>query len=264
MSTTVNSSRQWGLLVLVGLVTGLFSGMFGIGGGLIIVPALTMIVGFDQKLASGTSLATIIPLSLVGVASYAAQGNVSLWGAIFIAAGSIFGTAIGTWLLDKLPVPHLQIIFSLFMIVAIVSLFLVVPSRDATLTIDVWQSIFLVILGVVVGVLSGLLGIGGGAIVVPTLMLLFGVSDLVAKGTSLLMMLPTSVFGTWKNFRHQHVDIRAALIVGIPACFTTTVGTWLANLLPPLVANILFAIFLVFIGGRMFLKAIRTLNKKQS
>lgn len=253
-----SKGSQRGLLLLVGLVAGLFSGMFGVGGGIIVVPALTMIVHFDQKLASGTSLAAIIPLSLVGMASYAARGDISLVGAILIAIGAFLGAQTGTWLLEKLPVRTIQITFSLFIVVAIVSLFLVIPSRDVALTVGWGSGLALIVLGVVVGVLSGLLGIGGGAIVVPALMLIFGVSDLVAKGTSLLMMLPTALSGTWGNFRRGNVDLKAAAIVGIPACLTTMFGTWVANLISPLTSNILFAIFLAFVAIRMFVTAVRS------
>lgn len=249
--------NRWGILILVGLVAGLFSGMFGIGGGILIVPALTMLAGFSQKLASGTSLAAIVPLSLVGVSSYATSGNLSLVGAILIALGALGGAQIGTWLLDRLPVRILKLIFSLFIVIAIVSLFLVVPSRDAILAITWLSALALIVLGVAVGILSGLLGIGGGAIVVPSLMLLFGVSDLVAKGTSLLMMLPTALSGTWGNWRHGNVNLKAAIAIGLPACVTTTLGTWVAHLIPPLAGNILFAVFLAFVALRMFLEAVR-------
>lgn len=249
--------NRWGILILVGLVAGLFSGMFGIGGGILIVPALTMLAGFGQKLASGTSLAAIVPLSLVGVSSYATSGNLSLVGAILIALGALGGAQIGTWLLDRLPVRILKLIFSLFIVVAIVSLFLVVPSRDAILAITWLSALALIVLGVAVGILSGLLGIGGGAIVVPSLMLLFGVSDLVAKGTSLLMMLPTALSGTWGNWRHGNVNLKAAIAIGLPACVTTTLGAWVAHLIPPLTGNILFAVFLAFVALRMFLEAVR-------
>ena len=82
--------------------------------------------------------------------------------------------------------------FVAFLAVVIVSLFVVIPSRDAVLELTWVTGIGLVVLGVITGILAGLLGVGGGIIVVPVLVLIFGASDLVAKGTSLLMMIPTA------------------------------------------------------------------------
>ncbi len=111
--------------------------------------------------------------------------------------------------------------------------------------------------GVVTGILSGLMGVGGGIIVVPALMLLFGTSDLVAKGTSLLMMIPTAISGTVGNIRRHNVDLVAAALVGVAACTTTALGAWIATLLDPLAGNILFALFLVFVGVQMALRLLR-------
>ena len=107
------------------------------------------------------------------------------------------------------------------------------------------------------GILAGLLGVGGGIIVVPALMLVFGTSDLVAKGTSLLMMIPTAVSGTIGNVRRGNVDLVAAALIGLAACTTTALGAWIAVQVDPLVANILFALFLTVIAGQMALRAVR-------
>ena len=88
-------------------------------------------------------------------------------------------------------------------------------------------------------------------------MLLFGTSDLIAKGTSLLMMIPTAVSGTIGNIRRRNVDLVAAAIVGGAACTTTALGAWIATLVDPLTGNMLFAVFLVVIAVQMALRAVR-------
>ncbi|MBN9196669.1 MAG: sulfite exporter TauE/SafE family protein, partial [Microbacterium sp.] len=115
----------------------------------------------------------------------------------------------------------------------------------------------LAVTGVVTGILSGLLGVGGGVVVVPALMLLFGTSDLVAKGTSLLMMIPTALSGTIGNVRRQNVDLVAAAVVGLAACTTTALGAWIATLVDPFVGNILFAVFLTVIAVQLAVRAVR-------
>ena len=141
------------------------------------------LLGFGQRLAAGTSLAAIVPTSLVGVISYAVNGTVDWVAAILLAAGAIGGAQLGSYLLAKLPKKALQWGFIGFLLVVVVSLFLIVPSRTAEIDLHVGSIIGLILLGFLTGVLSGLLGIGGGVVVVPMLILLFGASDLIAKGT---------------------------------------------------------------------------------
>jgi uncharacterized protein len=241
----------------IGLAAGLLSGLFGVGGGTVIVPLLVLSLGFDQRLAAGTSLAAIVPTATVGVISYALHGSVAWIPALILAAGAVVGAQAGTWLLPRMPITALRWGFVGFLVVVIVSLFVVIPSRDAGLPITIVSVIGLIALGLVTGVLAGLLGVGGGVIVVPVLMLLFGASDLIAKGTSLLMMIPTAISGTVGNFRRRNVDLVAAALVGGAACTTTALGAWLASIVDPLLGNILFAAFLTVIAVQMAVRAVR-------
>ncbi|PSL36983.1 hypothetical protein CLV49_0586 [Labedella gwakjiensis] len=254
---TRHSPRTITFLILIGLVAGFMSGLFGVGGGIIIVPALVILAGFEQRLAAGTSLAAILPTAIVGVVTYAIQGHVDVVVALILAAGAVVGAQIGSWLLSRLPKAVLQWGFIAFLLVVVVQLFLVVPSRDQGIELSVGLIVGLVALGLITGVLSGLLGIGGGVVVVPMLILLFGSSDLIAKGSSLLMMIPTALSGTIGNARRKNVDLLAASVVGVAACTTTTVGALVAGALAPEVANVLFAVFLVLIAARMISDMVR-------
>jgi uncharacterized membrane protein YfcA len=245
-------------LVLIGLAAGFLSGLFGVGGGILIVPALMLLVSFDQRIAAGTSLAAIVPMSVVGVVSYAVGGSVDWVAAALLAAGAIVGAQVGSHLLSRLPRRALRWGFIAFLLVVIVSLFLVIPSREASIEFSVGSVISLVALGLVTGVLSGLLGIGGGAVVVPMLIVLFGASDLVAKGTSLLMMIPTALSGTIGNVLRRIVDLPAAAVIGVSACTTTALGAVVAAAITPQTANLLFAAFLVAVVTQLIVKALRS------
>ncbi len=175
-----------------------------------------------------------MPTATVGVISYAVHGSVAWIPALILAAGAVGGAQIGTWLLPRLPLTALRWSFVGFLVAVIVSLFLVIPSRDADLPLTVAsRSSASSCSGVVTGTLAGLLGVGGGIIVVPALMLLFGASDLIAKGTSLLMMIPTAISGTVGNVRRHNVDLFAAALIGVAACTTTALGAWIATLVDP-------------------------------
>lgn len=256
-ATRPRDARFFVSCIGIGLAAGLLSGLFGVGGGTVIVPLLVFLLGFDQRLAAGTSLAAIVPTAMVGVISYGVHGSVAWIPALILAVGAVVGAQGGTWLLPRMPITALRWGFVGFLAVVIVSLFLVIPSRDAELILSPLVVIALLGLGLVTGVLAGLLGVGGGVVVVPALMLLFGTSDLVAKGTSLLMMIPAAVSGTIGNIKRTNVDLVAAAVIGGAACTTTALGAWIATIVDPLTANILFAVFLTVIAVQMAIKAIR-------
>ncbi len=257
MSTHRRSARSVSLFIVIGLAAGLLSGLFGVGGGTVIVPLLGMLAGFPHRLAAGTSLAAIVPTAIVGVISYAVHGAVAWIPALILAAAAVVGAQVGTWLLHRIPVTALRWAFVAFLLVVIVGLFLVVPSREADIRLTVLSVLGLIATGLVTGVLSGLLGVGGGVIIVPALMLGFGASDLIAKGTSLMMMIPTALSGTIGNIRRKNVDLVAAALVGLAACTTTALGAWLSTLLDPAAGNILFAAFVVVIAVQMAVKTVR-------
>lgn len=257
--TTVSSRSPRAIIssIAIGLAAGLLSGLFGVGGGTVIVPMLVLLLAYDQRRAAGTSLAAIIPTATVGVISYAAHDAVAWIPALILAGGSVIGAQLGTALLPKISQTALRWMFSAFLVVVIVSLFIVIPSRAADLDLSVASGAGLVVLGLLTGVLAGLLGVGGGVVVVPALVLLFGTSDLLAKGTSLLMMIPTAISGTIGNLRRHNVDVVAGIVIGVAACTTTALGAWIATQLDPRTANILFAAFLTYVAVQMMVKAVR-------
>jgi uncharacterized membrane protein YfcA len=241
----------------IGLLAGLLSGLFGVGGGTVIVPLLVLVLAYNQRLAAGTSLAAIVPTATVGVISYALNDSVAWIPGLILAAGAVVGAQIGTWLLPRVSIIALRWSFIAFLVAVIVSLFIVVPSRDAGLPLTLLSIAGLVVLGVVTGTVAGLIGVGGGIVVVPALMLLFGTSDLIAKGTSLLMMIPTAISGTFGNLRRGNVDLLAAALIGVAACTTTALGAWIATIVDPFWGNVLFAAFLTFIAAQLAVRTIR-------
>ena len=244
-------------LILLGIAAGYLSGLFGVGGGIIVVPMLLML-GLDQRLAAGTSVAAILPTSIVGAIGYAVSGNVDWLAGLLLAIGIVVGAQLGTFLLARLPKGVLFWMFVVFLVVVIVNLWLSVPQRDAEIAIDVWSGAALVLTGLLTGILSGLLGVGGGIIVVPVLMFFFGASDLIAKGTSLLMMVPGSISATIGNARRRNVNLRAAAIVGLAACVASPLGLLTATLITPFWSNALFSVLLAGVTVQLIVKHLRS------
>lgn len=105
------------LLLLVGLIAGVAAGFFGIGGGLVIVPALVFILGFTQHKATGTSLVCLLPpLGIGAVYEYSKNGNVDLRAAAVIATMLLLGGWFGGKYANKMSGPHLSLAFGVFAI----------------------------------------------------------------------------------------------------------------------------------------------------
>lgn len=222
------SARSIIVLIVVGMLVGVLSGMFGIGGGTVIVPALVWL-GLSQRNAAATSTLAIVPTSISGVISYATGGHVDWLAAALLFCGMFIGGQIGSWLLSRLPELVLRWIFVAFLVFVVINQVSFVPSRDHQIVMTVVTGIGLALLGVVIGTLAGLLGIGGGALAVPSLSMLFGASDLVARGTSLLAMFPNSITTSAANLKRRLAHVKTALIIGVTAAVTAPLGTWIAG-----------------------------------
>ena len=242
-------------LVGIGLAAGFFSGLFGVGGGLIVVPGLVVIMRLDHRRAVGTSLLAILPAVLGSLGAYAVAGSVNFLVGGLLALGAVAGAQLGSWLLQRMPVRVAQWIFVGFVAVMIVQLIFLVPDRGAGIALDPLRIAGLIVLGLVAGVLSALLGIGAGGVVVAMLMLL-GASDLTAKGASLVMMVPGVASGTVANLLRHNIDVRAAFVVGSASLVGSPLGAWAAHQVPPQVGSGLFAGFLAVIGIMMLRQAL--------
>lgn len=250
------SARSIIVLIVVGMLVGVLSGMFGIGGGTVIVPALVWL-GLSQRNAAATSMLAIVPTAISGVVSYAAGGNVDWLAAALLFCGMFVGGQVGSWLLSRLPELVLRWIFVAFLVFVVINQVSFVPSRDHQIVMTVVTGIGLALLGVVIGTLAGLLGIGGGALAVPSLSMLFGVSDLVARGTSLLAMFPNSITTSAANLKRRLAHVKTALIIGVTAAATAPLGTWIAGEVSPRVGAIMFACYLCVLLVRSVFVAVK-------
>lgn len=257
--SSTKSPQSLLLVIATGVVAGFLSGLFGVGGGLVIVPALVTILDMEQRRASATSLVSIILTAAAGSTTYAISGQVSLIATAFLVAGALAGAQIGVYLLRKLPDWILPWIFVGFVAVVIVSQQLQAPTRDAALVLDVPRGIGLIVVGVVSGIFSGLVGVGGGSVIVPCLELVVGVGDLLARGTSLLVMIPTAATGTRTNLKHGLADLKTGIIVGLGAAAITPIGAAVAAHVSPETGNLLFSGFLLAVVINTVAKA----RKKQ-
>lgn len=111
--------------------------------------------------------------------------------------------------------------------------------------------------GVLTGMLSGLLGVGGGIFMVPVLVLVVGLTQHEAQATSLLVVLPTAIVATWSLHRRGVGDLRVSLRMGLVGVLGSVAGTLLALSLPGHTLRICFAVLLVIVGLRLLRDAAR-------
>jgi len=106
------------MFIVIGVFSGLASGLFGIGGGVLVVPALAFMAGFSQEKAVGTSLAVLLPpVGLAAVLQYWRQGDVDLKGALWVAAGLFVGAWLGALLSLRAGEARMKVAFGIFLVV---------------------------------------------------------------------------------------------------------------------------------------------------
>jgi uncharacterized membrane protein YfcA len=234
----------------VGIAAGFLAGLFGVGGGLLIVPGLVLAAGMDQRLAHGTSLAAVLPISIASVVTYAAHDNVDWTAALWLSVGAVAGAVVGTKLLHVLPHRTLVMVFSVVVLASAVRLF-IATDADGRSALSAPGVVALVAVGLAAGILAGLLGVGGGIIMIPAMILLFGIVPVVAKGTSAAVIVPTAVIGTWSNRSRGNADLRAAAVVGGAGIVTAALGGTVADKMSDELSNVLFASLLVVVAARL-------------
>lgn len=235
----------------VGILAGFLSGLFGVGGGILIVPGLVLLLPLTQRSAHGTSLAAIVPIAISGVIGYIVDGAIDWPVAAAIIAGAVGGSVIGADALHWMPQRWLRMAFIAFLLLTAARMMLTTPVVTGRGEVDAWMILGLVLLGVASGTLAGLLGVGGGIVIVPVLVTLFLVPDAVAKGTSLVVIVPTAVAGTFRNVRNGNADLRVATAVGIAGAASAFFGAQIATDMTARTSSVLFGLLLVAVAARM-------------
>lgn len=237
--------------IFIGLLSGIFGGLVGLGGGVIMIPLMVGIMKLGQHKAHGTSLVALVFTGMAGAATYGLKGSVDIASAALLAATAIFTARAGAHFAHALPEWKLKRSFGAFLI--LVSLLLLskpyLPRMENPASGWVKAAILLCA-GAFTGFLSGMMGVGGGSIMVPAMVLLAGFGQHIAQGSSLLAMVPAGGVGSYAHWRLGNVetDLIKGLIPGI--IVGTYLGASLAHLLPEGVLRIVFAAVLIWTGVR--------------
>ena len=242
-------------LALVGAAAGLLSGLLGIGGGIIIVPGLIWAAGLDRHTASGTSLVAILPIAAVAAVTYAVApgGAFDAEASAIFLLGSVTGAVLGARLNARVSERVLRLAMAI--ISGIFGLRLVIPlgfgAGKESLPLDAVTVVVLLYLGLQGGVLSGLLGVGGGAIAIAVLAVL-GTSQVLAQGIALVATPPTVITGALTHRSQGTLALRPGVTLGRVGMALAIPGALLAFALPVTLLRTVFGVFLLIGSFRMF------------
>ncbi len=248
--------RRAGLLT--GAVSGLVSGLMGVGGGVIMVPLMVSYLGLTQHAAHGTSLAVMIFTGLASAIAYGWQGSLDLGVVVQLALGTMVGARFGALLCSRIPSDKLRRGFGVLVVIIGLRMVLPLPVADALVAPGSPAAVAAtIVLGLLVGVLSGLMGVGGGIFMVPGMVLLLGMAQQEAQGVSLAVIVPTALSGAFTHNQKGNVSTEVVPWLAVPSVVTAVLGAYAAHLLPAAILRQLFGLLLLFVGSRMALSSTR-------
>ncbi|MBN1555603.1 MAG: sulfite exporter TauE/SafE family protein [Phycisphaerae bacterium] len=254
-SSYLNGPALWASLAGLGLVVGVLTGLFGVGGGFLVVPLLYVLLGIPYPIAIGSSLSFIVGTSAAGLPKHIRAGNVDRKTALILAGGSMIGAVAGDYIQEVLIVcvaggdeAYFSSIMSvLFIVLLLTTAWLVFRGRRehhsgktpvqrlplgpyVNLTgagLDHVSLPGLLVVGLDVGVVTGLFGVGGGVLFVPILLLLVGLDAHKAVGTSLAVVMLAAVAGTLKKGFGYDVSLLISLCLLLGSSIGAQAGAWL-------------------------------------
>ena len=262
----------WGLLLLLGGFTGVLSGLLGIGGGLLMVPALTLF-GIPLVQATATSLVGVLLSSLSGSLRNLSAGELNWRVSLLLAGFGILTAQLGAWLADRLPDAGLSLAFAGLLLITLYLMQLrqrLQREQPVDLFVDqVDQSVNkstasqpnairiapIAGIGLLAGLLSGLFGVGGGVVMVPLQMLFLGENVKAAVRTSLGAIVAIAVSGLIQHTLNGNVLWIPGICLGLGGILGAQLGT---RLLPRLSERVVTQLFRSFLIGLAVYMALRS------
>lgn len=243
--------KNGSLGLVIGLAGGFFGALIGLGGGVVMIPLMTILLKLTQHKAHGTSLVAVVFTALAGATTYYFHGTADWKVALTLAATAMITARFGALYAHSLPEKKLKKAFGILLLCVSLLLFVkgLLPQSASEHGLAVNIIIFLGT-GAVTGFVSGMMGVGGGAIMIPPMVLLAGMSQQLAQGTSLLAMIPVGLTGAFTHYRLGNVKLDIAAGISVGAIVGGHIGGTVANILPELYLKIIFSAVLIWIGQR--------------
>ena len=244
------------LLIVFGFLVGMVAAFMGIGGGVLFVPILVLIFGFDMRRAIGTSLLAILITAASSTIAYLRERKINFRLGLLLEAASVPGAVLGAYFAAKAPVIILKTLF----IVLLVGMSIKIVRGNNIPEVDDFNASLekrglaqALALSFLAGFLSASLGIGGGVLKVPILVTTLKIPIHQAIGTSVFMILITVATGLSQHLYYGHVDVLHGTLLGIGAMFGAQLGVRASLKTKPRKLRVLFSVLLLAIAIRMLL-----------
>ncbi|MBI6953084.1 putative membrane protein YfcA [Pseudomonas sp. TE6288] len=237
---------EWLMYIVLGAALGTVGGLFGIGGGLIAIPALGVLFGLDQQLAQGTALVMVVPNVLLALWRYHQRNRIELRHAVPLSLCSFLFAWLGSIWAVGIDAQSMRLYFVGFLValalwnVARMCLPVKPPSNQLRYP---WP--WLGVLGSFAGTMGGLFGVGGAVVATPILTSVFGTTQVVAQGLSLALAAPSTAVTLLTYGLHQSVDWSIGVPLAVGGLLSISWGVKLAHALPEKVLRSMFCVFLV-------------------
>lgn len=236
------------VVVLLSTIVGLSLGLLGGGGSILTVPLLTYVADMEPKEAIAASLFVVGTTSVLSTFAHARRGNVQWRTGLIFGGASMVGAFLGGLLGGFIPGVVLMIAFAVMMIATAAAMLRGRKKQGGGVSQKPLPLAKVLIEGLVVGLVTGLVGAGGGFLVVPALVLLGGLSMPVAVGTSLLVISMKSFAGLAGYLTSVSLDWPVVLSVTAAALVGAMVGARLTSVVPEQTLRKGFGVFVLVMG----------------
>lgn len=260
------------ILLIVSIGIGIISSMIGIGGGSLIVPLLILGFGMQAHIAVGTSLLVILFTSISASLAYSLKKLIDFKISILLSCGTIPGVILGAYSTQYISSSWLIIIFAILLFIIAIRM---LSEKKIKLTVSQGKHLFIIkrnlvdcsgniytyyakvlpgiVLSGIAGFTSGLLGIGGGIVMVPTLVLIVGMPILLSIAGSMFIICLTSFSGLSIHLLLGHIYLQYAIALCIGTTVGAQVGPYFARRLKPVILTKLFSLTIIILSIRMLL-----------
>ncbi|MDU8457940.1 MULTISPECIES: sulfite exporter TauE/SafE family protein [Pseudomonas syringae group] len=242
------------MFVLLGAAMGTLGGLFGIGGGLVAIPALGVLFGLDQQLAQGTALLMVLPNVLLALWRYNQRNRILLRNALMLIIPSFIFAWLTSLLAVRVDPQSMRLGFVGFLVVLTVFNVAQMYWRSHQVGSGLRHEKWLWLLGVGSGMTGGLFGVGGGVVATPILTSVFGTTQVVAQGLALSLAAPSTGITLVTYALHDHVNWSMGIPLAIGGLASISWGVKLAHSLPERTLRLMFCVFLVLCAVILALK----------
>ncbi len=220
------------LLLCLGAALGFFGGLFGIGGGIIVIPLLVLGFGMEQAVAQGTALVMMVPNLLIAWFRYNQRQPVAWRTALQVGLLACTTTWLVAQVATRLAPELMRSVFSLFLLALSLRMLLQAPGHGNATARAPRSPRLLPLVGIAGGASMGLLGVGGGLVATPLFSGWFGQKQTMAQSLSLALVAPSSVVALLTYSRAARVDWAVGLPLAAGGLLTVSAGVALAYRLP--------------------------------